>query len=316
MLRAQRRASTSASASGGPRYMRLAASPGAALALLRMNFEIDVRRRPAGDPGADADPAPHRRSDESPSGARRYLAEQIPGAKLVELAGDDHIPWVGDRRRHRRRDRGVPDRHAPRRRARPGAGDRPVHRHRRLHRARARRSATGAGATLLDEHHAVVRRELGRFRGREVNTAGDGFLATFDGPARAVRCARRSARRCGRSAWRCAPASTPARSSSWATTSAASPSTSGRGSRPLAGPGEVLVSSTVKDLVAGSGLDVRGARRRTCCGASQTSGGCSRWSAPEPERRRRAVVPGGPIGVPYPAYSPTELSRRVLGDDR
>ena len=56
-------------------------------------------------------------------------------------------------------------------------------------------SATARWRELLARHHAIVRRELERFRGREVDTAGDGFLATFDGPARAIRCATRSATR-------------------------------------------------------------------------------------------------------------------------
>ena len=72
---------------------------------------------------------------------------------------------------------------------------------------RAASSATAAGASCSSGITSVVRRELERFRGREVDTAGDGFLATFDGPARAIRCARaiRDARR-RRSASRSAPA--------------------------------------------------------------------------------------------------------------
>ena len=67
---------------------------------------------------------------------------------------------------------------------------------------------------LLERHDAAVRRQLALHRGREVKTMGDGFLATFDGPARAIRCASaRSARKWPASGSRCAPASTPARSS-------------------------------------------------------------------------------------------------------
>jgi class 3 adenylate cyclase len=108
---------------------------------------------------------------------------------------------------------------------------------------------------LLTRHHAIVRRELERFRGNEVDTAGDGFFATFDGPARAIRCAEAIVRdvgglglevRAGVHTGECEvhdgkvtgiAVSTGARVSS------------------VAGPGEVLVSSTVKDLVAGSGID-------------------------------------------------------------
>src|SRR5438309_1888000 len=127
-------------------------------------------------------------------------------------------------------------------------------------------SATGAAAwagqtwrpawtALLARHHAAVRRELERFRGREVDTAGDGFLATFDGPARAIRCAlavRDAVRglgldlRAGLHTGECEllgdkvagiAVHTGARVSS------------------LAGPGEVLVSATVRDLVSGSGIE-------------------------------------------------------------
>jgi class 3 adenylate cyclase len=108
---------------------------------------------------------------------------------------------------------------------------------------------------LVEQHHALVRRELSRARGREVDTAGDGFFASFDGPARAVRCARSIVEgvrelgidvRSGLHTGECElvdgkiggiAVHTGARVASYA------------------GPGEVLVSSTVKDLVAGSGLE-------------------------------------------------------------
>jgi class 3 adenylate cyclase len=108
---------------------------------------------------------------------------------------------------------------------------------------------------LLERHHAVVRTQLARARGREVDTAGDGFFASFDGPARAVRCAKAIVHevrelgidvRSGLHTGECEvidgkvsgiAVHTGARVASYA------------------GPGEVLVSSTVKDLVAGSGLE-------------------------------------------------------------
>jgi class 3 adenylate cyclase len=135
---------------------------------------------------------------------------------------------------------------------------------------------------LLEGHHAVVRRELGRFRGREIDTAGDGFLATFDGPARAVRCARsvsdgvhglglevRAGLHTGE-------------------VELLDDKVSGLavhiGARvaAAAGPGEVLVSSTVKDLVAGSGL------RFEDRGAHALRGVPGEWRlfALEPEGRR------------------------------
>jgi class 3 adenylate cyclase len=107
---------------------------------------------------------------------------------------------------------------------------------------------------LLEGHQELVRRELGRFRGREIDTTGDGFLATFDGPARGVRCARavsegvrglglkvRAGLHTGEIELRGDKVSGLAVHIGARVAAAA-------------GPGEVLVSSTVKDLVAGSGL--------------------------------------------------------------
>jgi Adenylate cyclase, family 3 (some proteins contain HAMP domain) len=107
---------------------------------------------------------------------------------------------------------------------------------------------------LLREHHSRVRRELARFRGRELDTAGDGFFATFDGPARAIRCAcavRNSVRelgleiRAGLHAGECELLDGKVTGIAVAL---------GARVAAHAQPGEVLVSSTVKDLVAGSGL--------------------------------------------------------------
>ena len=81
---------------------------------------------------------------------------------------------------------------------------------------------------LLDAHDAVVQAQLARFRGREVNTSGDGFLAMFDGPQRAIRCAMSIRDAGGPSASRCAPVYIPASARCAATTSAGSPYTSAR----------------------------------------------------------------------------------------
>jgi len=107
---------------------------------------------------------------------------------------------------------------------------------------------------LLQRHHELVRRQLTRFRGREVDTAGDGFLASFDGPARAIRCAEAIVEgvralglevRAGLHTGECELLDGKVAGIAVHT-----------GSRVAsqAAPGEVLVSSTVKDLVAGSGL--------------------------------------------------------------
>ena len=108
---------------------------------------------------------------------------------------------------------------------------------------------------VLERHHAAVRRELDRFRGREVDTAGDGFFAMFDGPARAVRCAmaaRDAVRELGveiRAGLHTGEVELSGSNASGLAVHI--------GSRigGLAGAGEVLVSGTVKDLVVGSGIE-------------------------------------------------------------
>jgi class 3 adenylate cyclase len=107
---------------------------------------------------------------------------------------------------------------------------------------------------LLDRHHEIVRRELGRYRGRELGTTGDGFLATFDAPFKAVRCACaivQGIRSLGIDAR--AGLHTGEVEYVGENVTGIAVNTAARVAA-LAGPGEVLVSSTVKDLVAGSGL--------------------------------------------------------------
>ena len=108
---------------------------------------------------------------------------------------------------------------------------------------------------LLERHHALVRREIGRFRGEERDTAGDGFFATFDGPARAIRCAQAVVEgvrelglelRAGVHTGECELHDAKV---------AGIAVSIGARVAAMAGPGEVLVSQTVKDLVAGSGLE-------------------------------------------------------------
>jgi class 3 adenylate cyclase len=233
-------------------YLRLAASPGAAIAIQQMNMEIDVRhvlpviRVPT--------LIVHRTGDRmARAGQARYMAEQIPGAKYVELPGDDHIPWVGDA------DAIVDEVEEFLTGARPGAEpDRVLATVLFTDVVGSTERAAELGdrrwRDLLDSHHAVVRKELSRFRGREVSTAGDGFLATFDGPARAIRCA-------GAITEAVKPLGLEVRAglhtgeielmgddvAGLAVHIAARVAAS-------AGPGETLASSTVKDLVAGSGI--------------------------------------------------------------
>src|SRR5438132_11756502 len=184
----------------------------------------------------------------------RWIAEQIPGARYVELPGDDHLVWIGDTdtlldeveefltgiRRGPGPDRllatvlftdivGSTERVAK-------LGDR-------------------RWRQLLEEHHRLVRLELERFRGREIDSAGDGFLATFDGPARAIRgaCATRDSVRsldleirAGLHTGECELVGDKVAGIAVHTAARVAG---------LARPSEVLVSSTVKDLVAGSGIE-------------------------------------------------------------
>ena len=116
-------------------------------------------------------------------------------------------------------------------------------------------SATAPGASCSAKHHAAIRGQLGRFRGQEVDTAGDGFFATFDGPARAIRCAFaiRDALtelglevRAGLHTGECELLDGKVGGIAVHI---------GARVAAEAEPGEVLVSSTVKDLVAGSGIE-------------------------------------------------------------
>ena len=159
-------------------------------ALMRMNTQTRRARRAADDPGADAGHAPDATTGTSASRRAAGSPTQHPRRAVRRAPGRRTYPLGRRHRRDRRRGRGVPDRRPARAGARPRARDRAVHRHRRLDRAARRSSATGAGASCSSGTTRSCGSELERFRGREVDTAGDGFLATFDGPARAIRCAR------------------------------------------------------------------------------------------------------------------------------
>jgi class 3 adenylate cyclase len=234
-------------------YFRMTGGPGTAVALDTQERETDIRHV------LHAVHVPtlvvHRTDDPVYSIVEgRFLAEHISGATFVELAGNDHLPWEGDR------DELVSEIERFLRSVRDEESE--------LDRVLAtvmvtdivgsteRASALGdhAWKELLASHHEVVRHHLARYRGHEVDTAGDGFLATFDGPARAVRCAlaiTSAVRDLGvdvrvglhtgeieldGDAVRGVAVHIGARVSA------------------LAEPAQVLVSSTVKDLVAGSGL--------------------------------------------------------------
>ncbi len=233
-------------------YFRRAASPGAAVALLRMNTQIDIRgilptiRVPT--------LVMHRAGDRDVNVAEgRYIAERIPGARFVELAGDDHLPWFGDQgpfldemQEFLTGVRPPPqiDRVLSTVMFTDIVGSTEV----------AARMGDRAWSDLLGRHHAIARTEIARFRGREINTAGDGFLATFDGPARAVRCAgaMRSALEPLGLALR-AGVHTGEIELHGDDVGGIAVHICARVAA-AAGTGEVLVSSTVKDLVSGAGL--------------------------------------------------------------
>jgi pimeloyl-ACP methyl ester carboxylesterase len=234
-------------------YFRRSASPGAAVALLRMNTEIDVREVL---PSIRAPTLVMHRVDDRDVKVEesRWIATRIPGAKYVELAGDAHTLWAGDT------DAIVDEIEEFLTGARPAPGtDRVLATVLFTDLVGSTERATTLGdrrwRELLERHHAVIRRELDRFRGSEIDTTGDGFFAAFDGPARAVRAActiRDSVRelglnlRAGLHTGECELMQDKIAGIAVHT---------GARVAAAAGAGEVLVSSTVRDLVAGSGIE-------------------------------------------------------------
>jgi class 3 adenylate cyclase len=228
----------------------------------------------------------HRRDERIPIEYAHYLAAQIPGARLVELEGIDHFPTVGDTdpilgeveefvtgARHEPDPERVlstvlfTDIVDSTRRA-ASLGDR-------------------AWRELLETHDEIVRSELGRFRGREVKQTGDGFLAAFDGPARAVRCATALVEatrehsieiRCGVHTGECERRGEDI--GGIAVHIAARILN-------LAQAGEVLASSTVKELVAGSGIEFEDRGTHALRGVPDDW----RLFAPVGERNRLAEFP-------------------------
>jgi class 3 adenylate cyclase len=242
------------------RYMRAAASPSAVRAYEEMNADIDTRpilpaiKAPTlvmnrtGDPVAIVE-------------AARDMASRIPGARFKEYPGDSHSAMLDDM------DVILSDIQEF------ITGERPAESADRVLATvmfidivgstdRAVQMGDAAWRDVLKSYYAMVRRTLARHRGREANVAGDGFLATFDGPARAVRCALELTKdvrqlgldiRVGVHIGECEMIGDDVGGVAVHT---------GARIMDAAAPGEVLVSGTVKDLVAGSGLsfDDRGVR--------------------------------------------------------
>ena len=232
-------------------YLRLAGSPGTAVSVMRMNMEIDVRHV------LPAVRVPtlviHRTGDRLTRVEQgRYLAERIPGARLAELPGDDHVPFFNsDQIIDEVEEFLTGTRHAT-------EADRVLATVLFTDIVGSTERAAALGdrkwRELVEGYYLLARRELTRFRGREVDTAGDGFFASFDGPARAVRCAEAIAAgvrslgieiRAGLHTGECEVIGDKVGGIAVHI---------GARVASLARAGEVLVSSTVKDLVAGSGI--------------------------------------------------------------
>lgn len=238
------------------RMSRLAAPPGTVRALRRMNMDIDVRdvlasvrvptllmHRPADAPDA---------AETQDEPIARYMAERIPDAHLAEVTEDtffaiDVLPHFTDL---------LTDAWSARDRV--GGEQRVLATVLFTDIVRASERAAELGdrgwRELLGQHHAAVRRQLVRFRGVEIDTAGDGFFASFDGPARAISCACAVVEtvrelgielRAGLHTGECELIDGKVAGIAVHT---------GARVAAQAQPGEVLVSRTVKDLVAGSGL--------------------------------------------------------------
>ena len=238
------------------RVFRLSVSPGAAAAYIRMNLDVDV---------CDVLPlirvptlVMHRKDGggwDIRSG--HYLAEHIPGARFVEVPGAEFSPGLGEQESvFAELERFL---------AAVVSGTHPEVEPDRVlatvlfsdivgSSEKAVTLGDRAWRELLLRHHELVRRQLVRFRGQEVDTAGDGFFASFDGPARAIRCGCAIAEampdlglevRVGLHTGECELVDGKVAGIAVHT-----------GARVAANaqPGEVLVSSTVRDLVAGSGL--------------------------------------------------------------
>ncbi|MEA2206214.1 MAG: eukaryotic-like serine/threonine-protein kinase [Blastocatellia bacterium] len=244
-------------------YLRMGASPGAALALTQMNAEIDVRhvlpsiRVPT--------LVIHRSEDQCLKVEEgRYVAGKIPGAKYVELPGRDHLPFVGDQDAILDEVEefltGVRHTLEPDRVLATVLFTQIVD-----SQEHAQRLGEMRWEALLDKLRAHVRKEIEWFRGRDIDMVGDRPLAIFDGPARAIRCAsairQYAARlgvqmRIGLHTGECDMVDGKVGGIA---------AEIGVQVANQAAPDEVLVSSTVKDLVAGSGIQFaeRGAHQLT-----------------------------------------------------
>ena len=240
------------------RLERSSASPGAAQTLLRMNYAIDVRHvlPTIGVPTLVL----HRTGDLAVNVEHgRQMARHIRGAKYVEFVSPDHSPWVGDSNSILGE---IESFLTGQRREIETESDRVLATILFTDIVDATKRLVELGdrgwKDVLIQHHSLVRDQLARHRGREIDTAGDGFLAAFDGPARAVRCGRAiadSVRKLGihiRAGVHTGECEVIGEKLGGIAVHI------GARIGALAAPDEVLVSRTVSDLVAGSGLRFEG----------------------------------------------------------
>jgi pimeloyl-ACP methyl ester carboxylesterase/DNA-binding winged helix-turn-helix (wHTH) protein len=238
-------------------YLRMGASPGAALALTQMNAEIDVRQVL---PSVHVPTLVIHRSDDRCLKVEegRYVAERIPGAKYVELPGQDHLPFVGDQ--DAILDEVEEFLTGVRHTLEPDTVLATVlFTHIVDSKEHAERLGNARWYALLDRLREHVRKEIEWFRGREIDMIGDRPLAIFDGPARAIKCASAISEyasrlgiqmRAGLHTGECEMVGAPGNIK----VCGIAPQIGAQVANGAA-PGEVLVSSTVKDLVAGSGIN-------------------------------------------------------------
>jgi pimeloyl-ACP methyl ester carboxylesterase/class 3 adenylate cyclase len=233
------------------RYFRACASPAAAQAIDEMHMGIDAR------PVLGSIHVPTlvmSRSDDGSVEEARFIASAIPGAQLVELPGAEHPPFFGDTGRVLKEI----NQFVTSIRAEEAVFDRVLGTVLFTDIVGSTQKAAELGdrawRDLLERHHTTVRAMLARYRGTEIDTAGDGFFATFDGPARAVRSAEAIVEAVK-------PLGLEIRAGVHTGEIQTIDGKAGGmgvviGARigALASASEVLVSQTVKDLVAGSGL--------------------------------------------------------------
>jgi class 3 adenylate cyclase len=250
-------------------YTRLSASPSSAEAVMRIDKDLDIRRVL---PSVQAPTLVLHRTDDriTPIAEGRYVASKIPGARFVELPGGDGIPWLGDT------DPVIAEIEAfvGGRSATPAAG-----RGRRLATVlftdivasteRSTELGDAAWKETLERHHATVRAGLIRHGGREIATAGDGFYATFDGPAAGARCAYELIHEVSRLGLRIRAGVHTGEVETIDGEIGGIAVTIGARIAAIAGASEVLVSSTVKDLTAGSGLRFEDAGEHELKGVSE-----------------------------------------------